>query len=338
MNYAFIIAGGFLCIVFLAAVLFYFRRRKIIADVRRMSQEEKQELLDRLIRPFGYCYDDCQDIFSTVLHPPQRAYGYTALYDEYAPQFGMIFDCQPIYFDYGERTWMVEFWKGQYGVCRGCEVGLYVADGLVPSLLRKSTLFKSVEDRETMPMSIRLCCREEELARLKKRHWWLTAFEMGAFARPEDLTMEVGITFPDSKMQEAFVRGVKEQDNVRLQPGSRNDLQVQLLFDACTSCSQSFLYRLRKKVIQWQNHVLCRLFCRCVRPFVTGLEGMLYLYYWLPWAFRRIFCDKKRKKCRRKSCLKCRSSRKNGCETKRLQGGRAGRMEKRRGEHYDAGL
>ena len=64
-----------------------------------MSCEEKPERITSLIEPFGYSYIPCQDIFSTTINAPQRAFGYTALYDYYAPRFGMVFDCLPVSID-----------------------------------------------------------------------------------------------------------------------------------------------------------------------------------------------------------------------------------------------
>ena len=61
----------------------------------------------------------------------QKAFGYLDAYNRAAPYLSMVFDSYPIYFDYEGRTWLVQIWKGQYGICTGCEIGLYYTDGIV---------------------------------------------------------------------------------------------------------------------------------------------------------------------------------------------------------------
>ena len=39
----------------------------------------------------------------------------------------MIIDCEPICFMYGGKNWMIELWKGQYGLETGGEIGVYNA-------------------------------------------------------------------------------------------------------------------------------------------------------------------------------------------------------------------
>ena len=49
------------------------------------------------------------------------AYGYDAA----ALAMNAIIDCEPIFFDYAGKTWLIELWKGQYGLETGCEIGVY---------------------------------------------------------------------------------------------------------------------------------------------------------------------------------------------------------------------
>ncbi len=291
--------GCLLVIALAASIFFHCRRRKACRKLTAMSCEEKCDTLRGLIEPFGYCYKPSQDIFSTTIDAPQRTFGYTALFDRYAPLFNMVFDCMPVYFDYRERTWLIEFWKGQYGVNSGCEAGIYHADTLVASIFRKSALFHSVTDAEMLPVSIRLLQNGTELACVCRRHWWLTAFRAGAYCEPEELSVQVCITFPDREMLSAFAQALREQWDV---PCRISGLQLQLLFDRCTSCGLPFLRKLICRFSQWQNRCSCRLFLWATRPFSSGMDRVLFLYFLLPPLFRRIFRDKKRRKCCRKCC------------------------------------
>lgn len=295
------------CLVILVLILFLFfrfRRKKVCKLVCGMSCEEKCDTIYPVINPFGYCYEPSQDIFSTVIDAPQRAFGYTALYDSYAPHFNMVFDCLPVCFDYGEHTWLIEFWKGQYGINLGCEVGIYKADGLVPSILQKTTLFHSVKDSEMLPLSIRLYRNGCKLSHLcARRHWWLTIFHMGVYTDPEDLSAEIEITFPCMEMLTAFIGALEAQGTAAYRV---YDLQVTVLFCGCSSCALTGLQKFFCRFAQWRNRILCRLFLWVTKPFTCAIDRLLFLYFYLPPIFRRIFRDKRRRKCHKKSCRKCR--------------------------------
>lgn len=291
-----------ICFLFFS-LFFRCKKKKICKRVKEMSCAEKCDILRPVIEPFGYCYEPSYDIFSSTIDAPQRMFGYTALYDRFAPHFHMVIDCLPIYFDYDKRTWLIEFWKGQYGINLGCEVGIYQAEELVPALRRKTTLFKSVSDHEMLPMSLRLFHRDTELSRLSKRHWWLTAFHMGSYSEPSDLTADISITFPNGEMLSAFANALDEQANVEFEICG---LQIHLLFDESSTLGLPPLRKLICRFNQWQNRILCRLFVRITKPFYASIDRLLFLYYFLPSVFRRIFRDKKHKKCCKKSCRKCR--------------------------------
>lgn len=135
-----------------------------------MNPCEKCKKIEELITPFGYCYNHKQDIFSTTIDAWQRDFGYTEAYNRYAPRLNMIFDCEPIYFDYQERTWLIQFWKGQYGINTGGEVGIYYSDSIVPPALRNLTLFHSVQNSEMLPISIHLIKGDCTIGIMRKKH------------------------------------------------------------------------------------------------------------------------------------------------------------------------
>lgn len=295
----YLIFGCMLAIVLFVLLFCGYRRRKARKKVCAMSCGERLEMVEALISPFGYCYDRSQDCYSTLIDAPQRRFGYTALYDRYAARFGMVFDCMPVYFDYRGKTWLIEFWKGQYGINAGCEVGIYKADGLVASISRKTALFHSVEDEEMLPVSVRLYHKGKPLCQRCERHWWLTMFRMGDFCEPRDLEMRAGMIFPNAEMLNAFVGALREQGDVEC---TVRGLQVQILFRVCTSCRLSFFRRMRCRYAQWKNRICCKLFLWVTKPFECGMDRLLCLYFCLPRLIRRMLCTKKRECCRRKSC------------------------------------
>ena len=73
----------------------------------------------------GFLYDPDQDIIYSRMDAPQRNFGYAYGYDAATLGMNAILDCEPIFFDYDGKHWMIELWKGQYGMESGCEIGVY---------------------------------------------------------------------------------------------------------------------------------------------------------------------------------------------------------------------
>ena len=78
------LVGILLLLVLFLSLFHHHRKKKICKRICSMSCDDKLEQITSLIEPFGYTYIPCQDIFSTTIDAPQRAFGYTALYDYYA--------------------------------------------------------------------------------------------------------------------------------------------------------------------------------------------------------------------------------------------------------------
>ena len=198
-----------LLMALLGCIFFHCRRKKIICKIQAMDCCTKCSLVEELVNPFGYCFHCDSGIFSTTIDAWQKQAGYTWLYDYMAPRFQMVFDALPVYFDYRGRTWLIEFWKGQYGINTGAEIGIYHADSIIPASDCKRTWFSCAEEHEMLDCSFLLCSEGEDCIRNTGRHWWLTAFLVGCFSRPSALSMESSICFPNREMLSAFVEGLK---------------------------------------------------------------------------------------------------------------------------------
>src|SRR5690242_20482520 len=73
----------------------------------------------------GFLYDPDQDIIYSRMDALQRNFGYAFGYDAAALAMNAVIDCEPVFFDYDGKHWMIELWKGQYGLETGCEIGVY---------------------------------------------------------------------------------------------------------------------------------------------------------------------------------------------------------------------
>jgi uncharacterized protein DUF4474 len=177
--------------------------------------------LAQIVYAAGFKYDPDQDIIYSRMKAWQRTFGYGYPYDLAAPAtISAIIDCEPVFFRYDDKNWMIELWKGQYGLETGAEIGVYVSRedrkfldatlGKRPHDPQNSRFFDCVKDNERLEMSFVLFRKGVEIFRRgPKVHWWLTGFKWGVLSEPEDLTMTANITFPSQGMCSAFVTALQ---------------------------------------------------------------------------------------------------------------------------------
>ncbi len=295
----YIIFPCILLILVICALTMTWRKKCVMKKLCHMSVKEKLCRLNELVRPFGFEYLLSQDIFTSLHDAWQRDFGYCRLYDNSASLAGMVFDCEPVYFDYKGCTWLIELWKGQYGINTGAEIGIYKADSLISRGQRSTTLFHTVPDEDLPFYEITLHDMNTPLYRVAQRHWWLTGFRMGYYREPEPLTLKAEITFPSYEMLNAFVRGLTECGY------SYSDLEIcrqHISFEFGTPhtrqprCRQ----RIRAAFAQWKNRIFLRLYCHVTNDFCFTMDKLLYLCEYMPFAFRHMMHIRHKKKRRRK--------------------------------------
>lgn len=284
--------GIFFLLCFFFFLLQIHRRRCIIRRICCMDPCEKLCLLNDLLSPFGFSYQPAQDIITSRPDAWQREFGYCTLFDRTAPRFHMVFDREPFYFDYDGATWRIEFWKGQYGLGTGAEIGVYRADKILPPDRYDTALFQSVDDGHLLQLGMQLSRCKESLFFTRQKHWWLTGFRIGTFSEPDDLKLYLSITFPNHAMLQSFLNSL------------RRNGYVSDSFCACgLTAAVSFtvphanqFHGLRARFAQFCNCLTVKLYCLITRPFTATCDRLLYLYYFLPPVFRRIlrFCKNRR--------------------------------------------
>ena len=146
-----------LLLLIICALLMTWRRKAITRKLCCMPVQEKLKKLNRLTQPFGFKYLLSQDIFTSLKDAWQRDLGYCWLYDRHAAAFGMVLDCETIYFDYRDCTWLIELWKGQYGITTGAEIGIYnTTREDIQSEKFTGTYYEPISDEERLPLSLTL--------------------------------------------------------------------------------------------------------------------------------------------------------------------------------------
>lgn len=216
LGYAFFLLLFYVAIVLLG-IWFYehwetWKERKQPVRIPVLTDREKRRKLNELLAPSGFAYDAEQDIFYSRIDSWQRKFGYGRSYDEAAAPLNMIIDCEPIYFEYEEKKWMIEFWKGQYGITTGGEVGVYYLPkpNLAEEILNNMLIYQCVEDADTLKIQTVLWKGGRQLYYRRGYHWWLTAFVLGEYSKPKELEMDIEITLKDIEMRDAFLKGLYE--------------------------------------------------------------------------------------------------------------------------------
>lgn len=164
---------------------------------------------------FGYLYDPTGKYFYTADDPWQRNVGYNSIFDTTAPLTLIDFDTMRLRFPYEDKDWMIQLWKGQYGlIFYGAEVGVYTKPKD-----RVLMHYDCATDEEMLKMS--MVFNEYKNGKWQQRftrpygyYWWCTGFvpgnKLGDFS---GLSLDMRITAKDYDM----LRGIKaalEENNV----------------------------------------------------------------------------------------------------------------------------
>lgn len=232
----------------------------------------------------GFEYDASKDMFYGGMDAWQGRYGYCALYDEAAAVFGMIIDCEPIRFDYNGKKWLIEFWKGQYGMALGFEVGIYNTtakkDG--PNLM-----YKRAADEERLRIYTVLKKDGQPLFYRNEVHWWLTGFKLGEFAEPRQLSMDIEIRFKDTEMRRAFVDALKQAGYGAGEYFTYGNT-VSVSFARPHMPQPLTRIWLTDRITQWRNRLLCRIYQKALAKNHTEIKSTDELKLISPKLYKKV--------------------------------------------------
>jgi len=221
-----------------------------LVDESAMEPWAPRSLLAQAVVAAGFWYDPGQDIIFSRIDPLQRMFGYAYGYDAAALAMDSIIDCEPIFFDYAGKHWMIELWKGQYGLETGCEIGVYnrtigstsfvygILDATIgqrpnDSDASHNLFFDCAGDSELLLMSSTLRRDGQKVfSRGPEKHWWLTGFKWGVLSDPSELTMDVSIECLDGVMRSALVGALNGMGYANVQTDGNT---VKFTFDTPTT-------------------------------------------------------------------------------------------------------
>ena len=164
---------------------------------------------------FGYLFDPKELYFYTADDPWQRNVGYNSIFDTTSNIALIDFDTVRLRFEYGGKDWMIQLWKGQYGLLfYGAEVGVYTKPKD-----REVMHYDCASDDEMLKMSMDFL--EKKNGKWNRRftrpygyYWWCTGFIPGnKLGDYSGLGLDMRITAKDNEML-AGIKSALEKNKI----------------------------------------------------------------------------------------------------------------------------
>lgn len=203
-----------LCIFFIFILLIgafiFVRVRKQRKSFRTVEQSQKATSFNDEFASRGFFYSPKDDALYSTKDAPQSQFGSCQLYDDAMPLLGIIADCEPIYFEYDNHHWLIEFWKGQYGMAAGCQIGTYyTSNESIKAPGFQGMFYESPDNKDCCCISYTLKRKNKILLKNTTGQCFAAGLKLGEFSTPSALALKIKIIFPNKKMQLAFVSGLK---------------------------------------------------------------------------------------------------------------------------------
>ena len=181
----------------------------------------------------SYKYDPEGEFFYVDdINSWQQQFGFNPLYDFAAGFTVMYYDTVRIYFDYQNRGYLLQLWKGQYGLMFvGSEIGFYEKDDKKPTSTSAALNHYECATDHLLPMEM-VCYRMDSTGTLNplfkrkyESHWWTTGFVPGLlknFRDRSELVMEARVTFDTPEMAKIVGDTFKANKFKEIDPSQHN--------------------------------------------------------------------------------------------------------------------
>jgi hypothetical protein len=173
-------------------------------------------LTKRQVLSYQYSYID-DYYYTNDKEAWQHDFGFGKIYDFVSPYILLEYDYIRIFFTYEGKDWMLQMWKGQYGmIFYGGEIGIYTrihSDEGVGFW----TMFRCAAEEDWLKMEMTLWHEElngtwtREFTREYDKYWWCTGFKNGHLRQEEpadELRLTARITFKDEEMTKLVSDGL----------------------------------------------------------------------------------------------------------------------------------
>ena len=298
VGWLFIGLAIFAVITFLIGLFVRLRKKRAENRVKSESMDKKILELNRALSVFGFTYNEKCDCIISDMNSWQREMGYCRGYDEAAPAMNMMIDCEPVYFRYDGKDWLLEFWKGQYGCTTGAEIGLYYNNEGKQNRNPEELFYTCADDGMLLYMQFSLWKGQKCIMERSGAHWWLTGFLPGVYSEPDDLVMRACVFFRDYAMRNAFCEGLLTAGYGREEIMADNN-RVCLTFRHPRTKQPTRFGRLYRGFVSFMNRLYCKWYLRVSRPFGNTPDRISFLGYCFPFLYRRLIrlgmrCNRKK--------------------------------------------
>lgn len=178
----------------------------------------KNFLENRQVLSYQYSYVD-DYYYTNDKEAWQYNFGFGKIYDIASPFILLEYDYIRIFFTYEDKDWMMQMWKGQYGmIFYGGEIGIYnrphSEDGV-----HEWTMYACPKEEDWLGMEMTLYHENEkgvferEFTREYDKYWWCTGFKNGHVRQEEpcdELRLAGRITFKSEEMAQIVYDGLLE--------------------------------------------------------------------------------------------------------------------------------
>ena len=160
----------------------------------------------------------------------QKNFGFNEVYDTFAPVTMMYYDTVRTTFEYGGKEWLIQTWKGQYGMAFvGGEIGVYTRP--IGSI---GSHFTCADKDDWLYMETAFMWDEYETGEYRAvfnrkydKYWWATGFVVGfpngsLRKTLSEFRLVVHITFKDAKMADAFCNAFENNGFTRVSKLNNN--------------------------------------------------------------------------------------------------------------------
>jgi hypothetical protein len=175
-------------------------------------------LTKRQVLSYQYSYID-DYYYTNDKEAWQYNFGFGKIYDFVSPYILLEYDYVRVFFAYEGKDWMIQMWKGQYGmIFYGGEIGVYNRPQSDKEL-HEWSMYNCPAEEDWLGMEITLYHQDiqgnyiREFTREYDKYWWCTGFKNGHLRQEEpadELRLEARITFKDEEMRDLFTAGLAE--------------------------------------------------------------------------------------------------------------------------------
>ena len=161
----------------------------------------------------GYLLDVEEGYLFTGRNIWQRNFGFSPIYDfiSYVTPYFMQYTTKRIRFDYGDKEWMIQLWKGRYFITNGGEVGIYTRPKGTPG-----SFYQCASDEESLDMTLDVTHGDVDVLHMPKQHnWWISGYQFNDTTYPADSFRLVStITMKEADMLSAFTAALAGQSGL----------------------------------------------------------------------------------------------------------------------------